>query len=225
MNKINISSKLIAGILAFISGFLVIISFVIQLIAYKTGHHYMRGIVPFFDVDEEINLPTFFSGLILLFASVLLILIFLIKKRRKDKDLFFWIVLSLGFLYMTFDELFMIHERYIGPWQKNLGGYEWVIPVGAIIIILSVVLFKYWLRLPNKTRFSFFIAAVLFVGGAIGFELVESYIAKRNGEDNLIYQFVATIQEGLEMFGVTLFIWSLLDYIAENFKELYFEFT
>jgi len=65
----------------------------------------------------------------------------------------------------------------------------------------------------------------LFVGGAIGFELVESYIAKGNGADNLVYQCFATIQEGLEMFGVTYFIWTLPDYFAENFKELCFEFT
>lgn len=132
---------------------------------------------------------------------------------------------------MTFDEIFMFHEKFTAPFQKFIGGKElgifyfaWVIPFGVIVIILSFIFFKFWYRLPLKTRLTFIIAAIIYVGGAIGVEFIESWITDIYGEDNLLYEFIATIQESLEMYGVIVFIWSLLDYLTEQYRELHFSF-
>ena len=44
-----------------------------------------------------------------------------------------------------------------------------------------------------------------------------------HGRDNLTYSMMVTVEESLEMGGVILFIWALLVYIADNYKEVRFE--
>ena len=231
MNRIVINPKSIAFVLVAVATLLIILSIGTQIIAYTTGHNSMYGLVPLLDLDDEDNLPTFFSGLILLFASSLLALIHILARKSEEKDRFYWATLSLGFLYMAFDEICMIHEKFVGPMRRVLGDedlgvfyYAWVIPFGGIVIVLSIVFSGFLLRLPSKTRLIFIIAAVMYVGGAIGVELIEGLITDKYGGRNLYYQIIPTIQESLEMFGVIIFIWSLLGYIAEHCKEFYFTF-
>jgi hypothetical protein len=233
-NKIVINPKSIVRLLASVATVLIILSLITQLIAFETGHPSIHGLVPFFNLDEEHNLPTFFSGLILLFASFLLALIYILK--RKEKDRIYWALLSLGFLYMTFDEMFMFHERFVGPNMKRILGDNttgifhyawliWVIPIGIIVIILFFIFFKFLNRLPSKTRLAFFAAGFMYVGAAIGIELIEGYISLIYGEYSLINTLVCAVQESIEMYAVIFFIWSLLDYFANHYKKLYFRFS
>ncbi len=233
MNKIRIKPKLIVRYLTFIASFLIILGIVTQVINYTTEHHSLFGLIPFLNLDEELNLSTFFSGLILLFSSLLLAIIYF--QKRKEKDRFYWATLSLGFLYMMFDEMFMIHERYVRPIMHkilegddlgifNLEWLTWVIPFGIIVFILGFIFFRFWYNLPRKTRMLFFIAAVIFVGGAIGFELIEGIVVYKLGEDNLMVALTCSIQESLEIFGVIIFIKALLDYLSSNYKEFHINF-
>lgn len=83
--KIIINPKSIGLTLVLFATLLIILSIGTQLIAYTTGHPSIHGIVPFFNLDGEINLPTFFSGLILLFASFILAIIFVLKKKVRKR--------------------------------------------------------------------------------------------------------------------------------------------
>ena len=40
----------------------------------------------------------------------------------------------------------------------------------------------------------------------------------------MTYRMIVTIEESLEMAGLIIFIWALLKYIAENYKEVRFRF-
>ena len=79
------------------------------------------------------------------------------------------------------------------------------------------------MRLPDKTRLVFFMSGALYVGGAIGFELIEGCFVEQQRIDNLIYSLtysmLITVEESLEMGGVILFIWALLVYLCDNHKE------
>jgi hypothetical protein len=75
------------------------------------------------------------------------------------------------------------------------------------------------LQLDAKTRLNFSIASILYIGGALGFELIGILILQQNEANNLIYRIVANIEESLEMAGSIFFIWGLLIYISDNFQQ------
>lgn len=80
------------------------------------------------------------------------------------------------------------------------------------------------MRLPARTAFLFVVSGAVYVGGAIGFELIGGYYAKANGVENLTYSMISTVEESLEMSGVIVFIYALLKYIADNYQEVRFGF-
>lgn len=194
-----------------------------QLFKHWTGHDYVRGLIKLFHLDEERNVPTLFSTLLLLTAAALLIWIRRQAKLQGSRDVGKWTVLAIGFVYIAIDEFGHIHEQLILPGRELLGDgapgifhYAWVVPATAIVLGLTVYFLGFLLRLPAPTRLGFIVGGVLFVGGAIGFEMLEGRHDKLYGEHNLTYMVYVTIEETLEMVGVIVFIHALLHYIDQH---------
>ena len=72
------------------------------------------------------------------------------------------------------------------------------------------------MRLPKQTLFLFILSAVIFVSGAIGFEMLAGWQAELNGRENLLHCLLYTCEEVLEMLGVVMFIYALLAFIARE---------
>ncbi len=229
---IFVKKRMIVFTLASLALLLVIASSSVQVIHYATGKSYIavHKMVSFLNVDLELNLPTFFSMLLLLFASALLAVVTFIRHEQKAPFVLHWAILSAGFCLMAFDEAFGLHERLIEPMRSLLGEqnlgilfFAWVVPAFFLIAVLALVFVKFGLSLPSKTQFWFAVSAVLFLGGAVGFELLEGVHAEVHGKDNFIYIALATTEESLEMFGVIVFMNALLNYIAENCRSVIFQ--
>lgn len=202
--------------------------------ALKLAHHFngsgsmvLHKLVKLFYVDLELNVPAFFSMLLLLFAACLLSLIALLKRRKAAEYVFHWALLSAGFLFMAFDEIIAVHERMIEPMRDILGGgqlgvlyFAWVVPALALVSFLGFFFLRFLRSLPQKTRISFVVAAVIYLGAAVGLELIEGSHSEINGKDNVVYIFLTTLEETLEMIGLIVFIRALLVYLAEYCKEL-----
>jgi hypothetical protein len=231
LNEIRIRPSSITMLLGIIAFLLVIASVAGQLSTYLTGHNWAYGFIPLFDLDRELNIPSFFSMLLLLFAALILSVIAGLEKKRKGAPTSYWAALSFILLFMAFDEIVSIHEKLIDPVRDLLNVdslgiffYAWVIPGMVIVFIFTLVFLKFWLSLPAKTRNYFLIAAVFYVGGSIGMELVGGSYAEINGANNLVYNMMVTVEESLEMAGIILFIRGLLGYIAQDHKEISFIF-
>ena len=69
------------------------------------------------------------------------------------------------------------------------------------------------------------ISAVIFISGALGFELIGGFWYELRGDENIIYTILTTCKESLEMFGVQVFIYALMFYIALELKNLTFKIT
>jgi hypothetical protein len=225
-NKISLNPSLIARILGITAFLLVLASIAGSLINYLAGYNYVYGLIPLFNIDSEQNIPTFFSTFLLLFAALLLGVIAKLKRDQADSHTLYWTILSLGFLYMAIDEASSAHELLIDPISKLLGSgkhgifyFSWVIPVIALVLVLALFFLKFLLQLPPKTRLTFLIAAALYIGGALGYELVGGRYFELYGED-LTYSMMTTVEESLELAGAITFTWALLVYIADNFKEV-----
>ncbi|MEP7272398.1 MAG: multidrug transporter [Acidobacteriota bacterium] len=230
-NQISLSASSITRVLGTVAGVLVLISTVGQLTAYLTGHNHIHGLVPLFYVDAELNIPTFFSTLLLLIASLLLTVITLLERNLAAARVWQWALLAAGFLLMTADEAFSIHEALMVPTRDLLGEgvfrafyFPWIVPAGVMILVLAPLFFKFLWHLPRRTRVIFLTAAVLFVGGSLGFELIGGRYARLHGLNNLTYSMIAGCEECLEMAGVIVFIRGLLLYLAEYYGEVRFRF-
>lgn len=228
---ISLNPSSIARTLAAIAIFLVLASTAGQLMVYLTGHERVFGLVRLFNVGTELNFPAFFSMFLLVFAAFLLAVITTLEKKRSASQLVHWRVLAFGFLLMAVDETVSLHEMLVAPTRNMLGDgnlgafyFAWVIPGIAIVLVLALYFLKFLLQLPAKTRFTFLAAATIYLGGAIGFELIGGRYAELHGSNNLTYNMISTVEESLEMAGVIIFIRALLLYIAGNHKEVRFQF-
>ena len=189
------------------------------------GFANLKGLVPLFDLNKERNIPSTYSSFTLLFCCVLIAVIAIMKHKQGDRSAFQWKCLSLIFLYLSVDEAASLHELANAPLKQalNFGGifyFAWVIPGAILVGIFVIAYFKFLLSLPTKTRNLFIVAGVIYVGGALGIELVGGAYAYENDMKNLAYSIITTIEEGLEMLGILVFIYALLDYIETYIKSL-----
>ena len=173
----------------------------------------------YFGLNVEESVPTYFSTIILLIASGLLAFIAVLKRRRADLYSRYWALLSLIFLYLSLDEAARLHEMTeprISRFADLSGPFYYASTVFtlALVLIVSATFFRFVLHLPPKTGKLFVAAAALYVGGALGLEMVGSTIDESAGTAGAMYQIVTTLEETLEMAGVVLFIYALLHYLA-----------
>ena len=232
VKQISLNPSAITRVLGAMAFLLVLASVAGQISKFALGHDYLKGFVPLFDVDREYNIPSFFSTLLLIFASLLLAVITVLNGKEKVPHVSKWAILSFGFLLMAYDEAFQVHEslgspvrRVLGLGDGNLGVFHaaWVIPGIALTLVLGLFFLRFLLYQPATTRLAFSIAVILYIGGAVGFELIEGLHIELSGQD-ATYTMMATVEESLEMVGVIVFIRSLLVYIADNHKEVRLRF-
>ena len=228
-NKVLFNPALAARWLVAAAFVLVLTSTVIESADYATGRNsvFLHKLVKLFYVELELNIPAFFSMLLLLAASLLLAVIAVLSKRQTNSRAAQWAILSAGFLLMAFDEIVAVHERLIEPMREILGAdslgifyFAWVVPAVGLVLLLALYFLRFLRSLPPKTRFFFLLAAALYLGAAIGFELIEGWHVERHGKDNPIYIVLTTLEESLEMAGVIVFIRALLGYIADAYGRI-----
>lgn len=176
-----------------------------------------------FNLDLEANIPTFFSAMLIIVGAVLLFFISTQVARHKMK----WKSLGFIFIFLSVDEAAQIHEETIYVIRKYLlfGAtglddfdgfltYSWVILYGLIFIGIVFYFFKFVFALPPRTRNLFIVSGFIYVSGALGFEMIGGHIEKLYSR-NALWWFCTTLEETLEMTGMSLFLYALLDYISK----------
>lgn len=217
MNITIAPRKIFHGLLKIIL-FLTIANIIVNYMKLSGVDSFYTNLVYFFDVDQEKNLPTFYSALALLIASFLLLVISEMHKAHKRKRLQ-WIGLSLVFAFLSVDELTVIHEQLWSP-MKNLFNTSgllyaaWFIPYVALLLILFIIYAKFIFSLPKRVMQLSIISGIVFVLGAVVFEAISGYYDELYGQENLAYCFWYSLEELFEMCGVAIFIYALLLYMS-----------
>lgn len=212
-----LNPKKITNALVLIALLLFAAHIVAQVLVLVVGDDRFYGFVPLFHFNEEKNAPTYFSSLMLAFAAALLAVIALSKKGQPY--FWHWLGLSAIFLFVSFDELAAVHETFTTPVRNNLGTsgllyYAWILPYMAAMIVLVLLYARFFFQLPPRTRLLFFIAAGLFLSGAVGAEALGGAVFESEGSGrNLPYVMLMTLEETLEMAGTILFLYALLRYV------------
>lgn len=221
--NLNLYAQKVIRFLLYTIFFLLCMNIIALLLTYNFELGPFNKLTLLFDLNTEMNIPTFFSGFLLIFASMLLFVIALSHKKEKTSYLH-WYGLAVIFLLMAIDEMVTIHERIMWPLSNllNTSGillFAWIIPYGLFTVFLSVVYIKFILKLPRKTLILFLLSALLYLTGALGFELIEGKYYELHGLNNIYYALLYTCEEVLEMLGVSIFIYSLLSYISNQFEN------
>ena len=144
-----------------------------------------------------------------------------VARAREDRWWRHWVGLCLIFVALAIDEAASIHELTIEPMRDLFGAsgilyWAWVIPGGIFVIMVAAIYLRFILQLPDRTRRLFIISAVTFVGGALGMEMIGAAWFDVHGRRNLGYSFFWTVEETLEMCGVLIFIYALLNYLSNT---------
>lgn len=180
-------------------------------------------LVPLLSLSYEHNLPTWYA-VILHAACACLLLVQGLWSRAAGREgasgrarapaaaPVRWLVLAGLFAFISADELVQIHET-ASDWFDTGGVlyFGWVIPAGALVVVLALWYLPLLRALPARTRRRFVVAGVLFVGGALLMELPLGYWTERAGADNLVYAAIDWIEETLELAGASVFLLALLD--------------
>jgi hypothetical protein len=211
-------ARLLAGIVCFLG--LMHIAGKISTLAFD--HSYWHGLIPLFDLDEEFNVPSIYSGLALAFSAILLALIGSAEaKLGRLGYLAFWALLALVFLFLAIDETFELHERLESPVRSALKTtgvlyYAWVIPYGTAAVLLGLFCLRFLMRLPREIRVPMLISGAVYVSGAVGLEMIGGALAEHLEKPELdpLWVLASTLEELLEMTGVVIFIHTLLSYLG-----------
>ena len=204
---------------------LILLSVAGQVSKYYLGHERLKGFVPAFYVDLESNVPTWYSSFALSLAGALLLVVAACKVLRRDAYRYHWAALSALFFLLSVDEVAMFHEYPIYPLREALGAggalyYTWVLPGVAFVAVVAISFWRFLRHLPARTRNGFLLAGAVFVGGAIGVEMLSGVQADRFGEETFGYSLIITAEEFMEMLGVVLFIRAIIDYIDTRIGKL-----
>jgi hypothetical protein len=204
---------------------LLLLSVAGQLAKYLLGYKSGLGLIGFFYVDDENNLPSWYQSIAYLFAAVLLALIALPLLREKLPFARYWAVLSAIFVFLSIDEIGSLHERTIEPLQRLIGIPEgawaptWVIPALVLVAIFALVYLRFFFHLRWRERGQVLLSALLLVGGAIGVEMANASLQlgpEIARKQTLHYALMAHIEEAFEMLGLLVFIDFLLGHLARR---------
>jgi hypothetical protein len=196
------------------------------------GVEHFRGFIRGFYFDGEANFPALYSSMAILLCALLLWSIGNSPYEKKENRSFYWKFLSVIFLFLAADEFASIHEDLIEPARAWISRssidsdylyFAWFIPYIFLVLVVGSVVFRFILRLPRHTRVLFIIGGVIFLTGAVGFEMISGKYWAEQGwpihgtEDvDLSYALLTTAEELLEMIGIVVFIYGLMTYYLKD---------
>jgi hypothetical protein len=172
-------------------------------------------------LSYEQNLPTWYSSSLLLLCAVQLTFVALSATQRNARFRFHWWLLALVFFYISLDEAATIHESLSRLF--DLGGvfyFGWVIPAAIFVGAMALSYLRFLWQLDRRTRWQFILAAALYVGGALGVELLLGWWTDVYGTKNLGYGMIDLAEESLEILGASVFLIALLDYLAGESRTI-----
>lgn len=194
-----------------------------MFIRFGLGYDMARGLVPLFHLDNEANVPTLYSVALMLVISTLAVLIMRLPKASQGGR-FQWRLLAVAFLFLAADEIFSLHEILSSILSSTfeLSGvfhYAWIIPYSALAVVFAIVMMPWFFRLNLYTQILCLIAGTLYVGGAIGMEVVAglyqtSLIEQDAVGRTLNADLLSTVEETMEILGLSVFLYALAQKLA-----------
>lgn len=219
--RVGLNSRRIVTALGVTIALLAIAHLMSQVSKHLFGFAGVYGLVDLFDMDVEANVPTYFAGMQLLGCSLVLAVIGMARSRAGDPFARHWKVLGLMLLLFSVDEIVSVHELSIRlGWEfapgiaQGIFYWIWVLPASVLVAVVSVSYARFvFSYLPAHTRNCTVLGAGLFVGGALGVEMLEARHVQREGMENFAMGIYVLLEETLEKIGILVFLAGALEFL------------
>ncbi len=210
----------IIGVLLATAVFLVAVGIAVQFSAFILHHDNLLGLVREFDLDLENNTPSWFSTVLILSCAMSLSVIAKAKWDRHDPHAKSWFALTAIFVLLSLDEAASWHETFNDCLKRllsssGLSPRPWVVPALLVVGLFVLLMARFLLHLPLKTRRRFLTAGAVYVVGCVGMEIIGGKYLASVGHLDFTYHLTVACEEGLEMLGMVLFQRALLLYLAD----------
>jgi hypothetical protein len=183
----------------------------------ELGHSWRASL---FDLDGEANIPTWYSSIQLSLAALCAFGCGALERALGSARSWQWGLVGAVLLYASVDEVAQLHEE-VGYHLRDaldvdgpLGYFTWLVPYTVAGVVLTVVLIRFWWRLPAATRRGTALAALLLVVGGGGTEVAEGLYDHWRGPD-IGLGTISAFQEACEMFAVAVLVRVELRYLSE----------
>lgn len=193
----------------------------VSLLALLRSHAIDIGPTTTLDLDSEASIPTWFQATLMLGCAALLYATARVERVAQSRYHRHWLVLSGIFLMLSCDEIASLHETAGNGLRNALdtGGvlYQaWVIPGVVFVLAMAALSVRVLRSLPARHRRAFLLAAVIYLGGALGMEFVGAGVGESQGQDSLVYGLITHVEEVLEMTGLILFLRAIMRYLGSR---------
>lgn len=172
-----------------------------------------QGLLRLFSVDQEANLAAWLSATILLLAALVTWGIAADRRAWGDKWWKHWGVLAATFAYLSADEAARLHEttEVVVDSLIDAGGilsFGWVLVVAPLLVVFAFSYIRFLRALPPRIGRLVLLAALIYVGGAMGVELLGAWAYDLNGgrKGSVAFVLASSVEELLEMAGAILFL-------------------
>jgi hypothetical protein len=169
---------------------------------------------------QEASFPMLYNFALLLADGVILALATLRAFGARDRWRFHWLGAAAAFVVLSYDEAAQFHSTLIPLARmvvKGDGALWWALRLlGAAALIMLVVGYLRFLlgALPRRMAGVAVVAGALYLGGAVGFELMTDALFAGAPERTLFL--LSTVEETLEMAGLIVFGYALLAHLARD---------
>lgn len=177
-----------------------------------------------FSLLRDASMPTWVASVILLVCGVMLAIAAQIASRTRSRQAKGWWLIACIFFLLSMDEVATVHELSgilidrLVPSAAALGGvltYSWVLAAIPLLIVLAVILLPWFLSLARPTQILFGTAAVVFVSGAVGMEMLNALLDSSTEENDVPYALTSALEEALEYLGSLIFLYALLTHLRQ----------
>ena len=208
---IPITPRSVRNLLTAITAGFLVAHCVVQVGIYGFGaeKHWLDSL----NMDQELNLPTLFSSSLLLISALLMQRLGHNSNPDAADD---WRLLSKIFIFLALDEALQIHEILIIPGLRHQVhpalASTWVVPYAALALIMLWRFRSFLGSIPRATATGLLRSGAVYVGGAIGMEMIGSFAVR----SSLIrlhspwYGAITGLEEALELVGIILLIDALM---------------
>jgi len=187
------------------------------------GHPKALGFNNLFYLSAEDNVPTLYSSLLMWTIAGVACVLADTCRKRGEQGVAAWLGIAILFGFLGIDESASLHEKMSGPLRDALGGvsgylyFAYILPYGIAFVVLTIVYMPFVLRLPPRTRVKTVVSAAVYVTGALVFEAIGGEHYRTMDVRDATYIWMITLEEVLEIAGLSIFLWAQADYVVERF--------
>jgi hypothetical protein len=171
------------------------------------------------DADSEESVLTWMSTLLLFACAGAL---YVVSTQARDLWLrLSWTALTLIFLLLSADEMLSLHEKLADIVKgEGVGGgvfhFAWVAVALPLVAVLGLAFLPLLRAIRPAMRNWMVLAAMVYLGGAVGTEMVAGPVVERFGQLSFAYRLLANLEEGLECAGLLIFLTTLVAYVRSG---------